>query len=151
YNYDVNGQLHQVIENGAVVGTYTYDGNGNRQTLTTPAGTVTADYNAQDQLTRFGNNTYTYAADGSLATKLSGSQRSTYSYDLLGNLTHVVLPDGTTIDYVIDGAGHRIGKRINGNLVQGFLYDNRSRIIAELDRNNNVLSRFVYGSDHPTP
>jgi hypothetical protein len=32
------------------------------------------------------------------------------------------LPDGRAIDYVVDGAGRRVGKKINGVLVQGWLY-----------------------------
>jgi RHS repeat-associated protein len=146
YDYDANGQLRQVTENSTVIATYTYDANGNRKTITTPSGTVTAGYNAQDQLTQFGNNTYSYAADGSLAIKTSGSQTTTYAYDLLGNLTRVTLPDGTRIDYVIDGAGHRIGKKVNGTLVQGFLYDARGSPVAELDGNNNLVSQFIYGT-----
>jgi RHS repeat-associated protein len=149
--YDRNGQLSQVTENGTVIATYAYDANGNRTSLTTATATVTASYNAQDQLTQLGNNTYRYAADGSLASKTSGNQTTTYSYDLLGNLTHVTLPDGTSIDYIIDGAGQRIGKKVNGTLVKGFLYDDQGRPIAELDGNNNIVSQFVYGSDGSTP
>jgi RHS repeat-associated protein len=151
YDYDANGQLHQVAENGTVVATYGYDANGNRTSVTTPAGTVTASVNAQDQLTQFGNITYTYAADGSLASRTLGNQVTSYSYDLLGNLTHVTLPDGTQIDYVMDGAGNRVGKKVNGTLVQGFLYDAQGRILAQLDGNNNVVSQFIYASEGTTP
>jgi RHS repeat-associated protein len=151
YDYDLNGQLHQVTENGMVIATYGYDANGNRMSVTTATGTVTASVNAQDQLTQLGDITYTYAADGSLASRTSGNHTTNYSYDLLGNLTHVTLPDGTQIDYVIDGQGNRIGKRVNGTLVQGFLYDDHGRIVAELDGNNNVVSQFIYASSGATP
>jgi hypothetical protein len=38
----------------------------------------------------------------------------------------------------------RVGKHINGDLVQGFLYEDGLRPIAELDGNNNVFSRSIY-------
>jgi len=38
--------------------------------------------------------------------------------------------------YVIDGRNRRIGKKVNGTLVQGFLYKDQLNPIAELDDNN---------------
>lgn len=37
------------------------------------------------------------------------------------------------LDYVIDGRNRRVGKQVNGALVQGFLYQGRLRPVAELD------------------
>ena len=34
----------------------------------------------------------------------------------------MTLPDGTKIEYVIDAANRRVGKKVNGKLVQGFLW-----------------------------
>ena len=45
---------------------------------------------------------------------------------------------------VIDGENRRIGKTVNGSLVQGFLYENQLEPVAELDGVGNVVSRFVY-------
>lgn len=56
------------------------------------------------------------------------------------------MPDGTLIEYVIDGQNRRIGKKVNGVLVQGFLYQGQLRPVAELDGAGNVVARFVYGS-----
>ncbi len=50
------------------------------------------------------------------------------------------------IEYVIDAADRRIGKKIDGVLVQGFLYKDRLNPIAELDASGTVVSRFIYGS-----
>jgi RHS repeat-associated protein len=47
---------------------------------------------------------------------------------------------------VTDGAARRIGKKVNGTLVQGFLYQDQLNAVAELDSSGNVVSRFVYGS-----
>ena len=71
-------------------------------------------------------------------------QTTTYTYDPLGNLTHVALPDGRGIDYVIDGMGRRVGKKVNGVLQKQWLYADNLRVVAELDGSGNVVSRFVW-------
>jgi YD repeat-containing protein len=76
---------------------------------------------------------------------------STFAYDALGNLLSATLPDGTQIDYVIDGQSRRVGKKINGTLVQGFLYQNQFNPVAELDGTGAVVSRFVYASKGNVP
>jgi RHS repeat-associated protein len=76
---------------------------------------------------------------------------TSYSYDVLGNLMSATLPNATTIDYVIDGRNRRIGKKVNGTLVQGFLYKDQLNPVAELDGAGNVVSRFVYGSKPNVP
>jgi RHS repeat-associated protein len=70
---------------------------------------------------------------------------------MFGNLKHVTLPDGTTIDYLIDGQNRRIGKKVGGVIVQGFLYQDDLKPIAELDGTNAVVSRFVYGVNVNVP
>jgi hypothetical protein len=70
---------------------------------------------------------------------------------VLGNLMEVELPDGTLIEYVIDGRNRRVGKKVDGNLVQGFLYDDQLNPVAEFDSLGNVVSRFVYGSKANLP
>ncbi len=146
YGYDNASRLKEVKKNSAIIATYTYDANGNR--LSAPGLTTTPTYDAQDRLLSYGNNTYTYTANGELATKIdtSTSTTTTYDYDAFGNLRSVTLPDGTQIEYVIDGQHRRVGKKVNGVLVQGFLYDGQLRIVAELDGSGAVVSRFVYGS-----
>ena len=51
---------------------------------------------------------------------------------------------GSQIEYLIDGRNRRTGKKIDGTLAQGFLYDGLNPIV-ELDGSNTVVSRFVYG------
>ncbi len=86
-----------------------------------------------------------------MATKTVGTNTTTYTYDELGNLTRVVLPSGTQIDYLIDGQNRRIGKKIGGVLTQGYLYDGQLRLVAELDGAGNLVSRFVYGTKANVP
>jgi len=110
-----------------------------------------ATYDDQDRLLTYGGTTYTYTANGELATTTSGGRVTSYSYDVLGNLLSVALPGGTQIAYVIDGQNRRIGKKVGGTLVQGFLYQNPLQPSVELDGSNNIVSRFVYGSRANAP
>jgi RHS repeat-associated protein len=151
YTYDLAGRLTAVEMNGAPVATYSYDSNSNRERFVGPAGAVDAVYDAQDRLLRNGTTTYTYTANGELLSKTTDNQTTTYRYDALGNLMAVTLPDGTQVDYLVDGRNRRIGKMINGTLAQGFLYENQLRLAAELDGNNNVVSRFVYATRRNVP
>jgi len=147
YMYDTAGRLTQVAENGSTIETYAYDDNGNRIT----ANGVSATYDDQDRLTQTGATTYAYTANGDLHTKTVGTETTTYTYDVLGNLTRVILPDTTQIDYIIDGVNRRIGKKVNDSLVQGFLYKDQLNPIAELDGSGTIVSRFVYGSKPNVP
>jgi len=63
----------------------------------------------------------------------------------------VELASGKTIDYVIDGKNRRVGKKVDGTLVQGFLYKDPLNPIAELDGSGNVEARFVYGAKPNVP
>ena len=153
YRYDLAGRLNQVKKDSAVISEYTYDPNGNRLSLTTPSGTVTGTYDDQDRLLSYGNFTYTYSLAGELKSKRNVSTGATtnYVYDELGNLVSVTLPDGTFIEYMVHGQHRRIGKKINGVLVQGFLYEGNLRPVVELDGSNNIESRFVYANKVNVP
>jgi RHS repeat-associated protein len=70
---------------------------------------------------------------------------------VFGNLRKVVLDNGQVIEYVIDARNRRIGKKIDGTLVQGFLYDDQLRPVAELDGSNQIVSTFVYGTHVNVP
>ena len=148
YGYDLRGQLKEVKKDNGAISSYLYDDNGNRLSLVQDSGTKAGAYDDQDRLLSYGTYTYTYTANGELLTKTetSTSETTSYVYDVLGNLKSVSLPNGTQIEYVIDGKNRRIGKKVNGTLTQGFLYQNSLKPIAELDGSNNIVSRFVYGT-----
>ncbi len=151
YSYDVAGRLTGIATNGITTTSYTYDSNGNRLSATNAGGTVNCIYDVQDRLTQYGSTTYTYTANGELQTKTAGSLATRYEYDMLGNLMTVTLPNNTQISYLVDGLNRRIGKQVNGTLVQGFVYQDGLRPIAELDGSNNLVSRFVYASRSNVP
>jgi RHS repeat-associated protein len=134
-----------------VVTSYSYDSNGNRLARIQGGIPTTGTYDDQDRLLEYGNITFTYNPNGDLQAKTQNDAAVSYDYDVFGNLRHVTLDNGIAIDYVIDGMSRRIGKKINGTLVQGFLYDDELRIAAELDGSNTVVSRFVYGTHVNVP
>ena len=145
YTYDLAGRLTEVNRDG-VTTSYTYDFNGNRLTRSQGGAITSGVYDAQDRLQSYGTATYSYTTNGELASKTVGAQTTSYTYDVLGNLLSATLPDGRNLDYGIDASNRRIGKRINGVLVQGFLYQGKLRPIAELDAGGNIISRFVYAT-----
>jgi len=151
YGYDGAGRLETVQEDGTLVATYGYDPNGNRLTKATPSGTETGTYDAQDRMLTYGDAAYTYTANGELATKTVGGHTTTYGYDVLGNLLTVDLPDGTHIEYLIDGRNRRVGKKVNGTLVQAFLYQDQLNPVAELDGSGTVVARFIYADKGNVP
>ncbi len=147
YSYDSAERLSEVKQDNVTTESYGYDANGNR---TTAIG-VAATFDAQDRLTQSGASAFSYTAAGDLLTKTVAGATTTYTFDALGNLTAVVLPDATAIEYIIDGENRRIGRRVNGVLAQGYLYQDDLQIAAELDGSNAVVSRFVYPEDANVP
>lgn len=152
YEYDVTGRLITVKKNGSITSRYTYDDNSNRLSQIRPSATTTGVYDDQDRLTNYGTLSFTYNLNGDLTSQTdSGTAKTTQnSYDEFGNL--ITVNDGsTTIDYIIDGQNRRIGKKINGLKIQGFLYKDQLNPVAELDASNNVVTQFVYGSKVNVP
>jgi RHS repeat-associated protein len=148
YGYDAANRLEQVRTNGAVTASWAYDANGNRVSEKKGNSTITATYDGQDRLVTYGAATYSFGKAGELQERSRAGEGAPtqFRYDALGNLVGATLPDGTTIEYLVDAQGRRVGKRINGLLVQEFLWESQLRIAAELDGRGNVVSRFVYGT-----
>lgn len=151
YVYDLAGRLTEVVRVGASAARYEYDGNGNRLTYQGPLGDSKGSYDAQDRLVSYGGVTYRYTPSGELAGKSAGGKNTGFDYDALGNLRGANLPGEPKIDYVIDGVNRRIGKKLNGKLVQGFLYGDQLKPVAELDARSNVVSIFAYGTKVNVP
>lgn len=168
YGYDAAGRLADVwrlSSPAAHLAHYAYDANGNRlggfnqvSGTIVPASAPSAGtrYDDQDRLTQYettadGVVTYAYTPNGDLETKTDGSGETTFTYDAFGNLRTVVLPSGSTIEYLVDGRNRRIGKRVNGTFVQGFLYKDQLEPVAELGPDGSVVAEFIYGSKRHVP
>lgn len=149
YTYDDEGQLVEVRRDGVLTHSFAYDANGNR----TAVNGQIATFDARDRLIEGNGFEYTYRPDGSLASRTDSSLLTTtgYNYDALGNLMAVSLADGTQIDYEIDARDRRIGVRVDGTRVKGFLYQGGLAPVAELDGASAIRSLFVYGTRPNVP
>lgn len=166
YGYNAEGRpwLESVSVDGTVVSSYGYDENGNRTSTELNWSTLGYDasfdqslsesdteYNAADQLLTYGDTEYTWNSVGQLQSKrntVTGAE-TFYEYDLFGNLLSVVLPDGRTVEYEVDGAGRRVGRRMLSESgaeleYRGWIYRDLLRPIAEVDAFGNVVARYVY-------
>jgi len=150
--YDTVGRLAADSVNSAIFHAFTYDANGNRLSFTSSNGTINYTYDDQDRLLSAGTTSYTYGSNGELKTKtVPGVGTTTYTYDALGNLVIVLLPDGTRIDYVIDGQNRRVGKKMNGVLQMGWLWHSQLAPVGELNGSGALVSRFVYATHINVP
>ncbi len=154
YDYTPAGQLASVHNNSAEIALYSYDANGNRTHI---GGIEVATFDAQDRIeshaTDDGNCVYSHNDHGEVVRKqeFSSGRMTEYDRDAFGNLRRVGLPDGTVIDYIIDGQHRRIGKVVDGAFAQGVLYQDQLNPVAELDGAGNVIARFVYGTRANVP
>jgi RHS repeat-associated protein len=151
YSYDSAGRLKQVDRSGSPVEHYRYDENGNRLAAVYPWGELAATYDEQDRLLIYGETTFTYSAAGELTRRTEAGTTTVYDYDAFANLRRVELPSGDVIEYVIDGRNRRIGRRVNGVFIQGFLYQDTLNPVAELDGAGAIVARFVYGGRANVP
>ena len=139
YSYDPAGHLSDVTRNGELISHYEHDLNGNRLSQAMSGSTVSYTYDDQDRLLQAAGPSpqlsadYTYTANGELLTKTVGTDTTTYNYDVQGNLMAVTLPNGMRVEYILDALNRRIGKKVDGVLVQGFLYQDGLKPVAELD------------------
>src|SRR5690606_348784 len=116
FGYDGAGRLMQVQHDGIAVAGYEYDVNGNRLSALSGAGVLTGSYDARDRLIAYGDAAYEYTPAGMLGLRIVATDTTRYDYDALGNLRAVTQPDGTAIEYVIDGRSRRVGRVVNGTL-----------------------------------
>ena len=146
-----------MTRNGELISHYEHDLNGNRLSQAMSGSTVSYTYDDQDRLLQAAGPSpqlsadYTYTANGELLTKTVGTDTTTYNYDVQGNLMAVTLPNGMRVEYILDALNRRIGKKVDGVLVQGFLYQDGLKPIAELDGANHVVSRFIYAEQVNVP
>ena len=93
-----------------------------------------------------------YNAHGELASKLNTQtgQASTYQYTSLGQLRSVTM-GGNTISYILDGENKRVGRQLNGATTNLWVYDGKGRLVAELNPDSSLKSRFIYGSQSHSP
>jgi RHS repeat-associated protein len=146
YTYDNVGRLSSATRDG-VTTKYGYDSNGNRTTVQTGTdAAVTATYDAQDRIVAYGTQQYSFTPHGDLLSRTDGTKTLGLTYDELGNLMSVSLVDGSTthkIDYVVDGFGRRVARRVDGVFDRAWLYRDGLRPVSEVDA-AGVFTHYVY-------
>ena len=148
YTYDRIGRLTDVVIDGVAREHYDYDANGNRLAAQRPSGASEANNDAQDRIVTAGDFSFAHTVDGALRSKTNTTtgETTTYSYDLASNLLEVALPGGDIVEYVVDAEGHRLGRRLNGDLTHRWVYGSDAGPAAEVDAAGQVLTRYVYGT-----
>lgn len=154
YQYDALGRLEYVRDgSNAVLEHYQYDDNGNRTLSTNSDGTFSAAFDEQDRIEFYGAVNFTFTPNGELESKDNTAKGAVteYTYDALGNLIAVNLPNGTGIEYLVDGMGRRVGKKVDGVLEKQWLWRSQLQPVAELDGMGNVVARYIYGEGVNVP
>ncbi|MEO7038064.1 MAG: RHS repeat-associated core domain-containing protein [Polyangiaceae bacterium] len=153
YTYDNLGRLTEVTRDGSV-SDYAYDASGNRTSVTVDGvQTVAATYDEQDRILTSGSATYDKVETGDLLRKTDGANSLELTYDELGNLMKASVATGaknTVVDYVIDGMGRRIARRVNNTFDRAFLYRDGLRPVAEIT-SAGTFSHFVYAGGDSAP
>lgn len=147
YNYDPMGRLLRVTKDGVDVENYGYDLNGTRVSETNGLRGIdglSLVYSDEDHLLSTGTASYQYDLDGFLTQKVEGAEVTTYAYSLLGELLQVGLPDGKMVTYEHDPLGRRIAKHVDGIVVEKYLWQGRTRLLAVYDGTDNLIQRFEY-------
>jgi RHS repeat-associated protein len=147
YTYDSMGRLLTVTRDGTLMEEYQYDLVGRRSYEMNVLGGIfgrTFMYSDEDHLITAGDTAYQYNVDGFLTTKTQGTDVTTYNYSSLGELLNINLPDGTTIEYINDPLGRRIAKKVNGVIIEKYLWQGLTRLLAVYDGSNNLVMRFEY-------
>jgi RHS repeat-associated protein len=78
-------------------------------------------------------------------------KKTSYSYDIFGNLKKVILPDQKVIEYVLDSQNRLVGKRVNGIMTRLYIYPSQTQIAAELDGAGKLINRYVSGTKANSP
>ncbi|MGC9966483.1 MAG: RHS repeat-associated core domain-containing protein [Syntrophobacteraceae bacterium] len=147
YGYDSVGRLTSVTQNGLVVEEYQYGPNGMRtyeQNALRGIPGRTLSYSEEDHLLSAGDTSYQYDVDGFLTARTQGGQTTLFNYSSRGELLSVAFPDGRLIEYLYDPLGRRIAKKINGNIVEKYLWKGRTILLAVYDGNDNLRMLFQY-------
>jgi RHS repeat-associated protein len=153
YGYDAGGRLLRVFKDGVIVEEYQYDESGARiYEVNTRRGITGRSYayTDEDHLLAAGEWTYQYDLDGFLTHKTSSTNptnKTQYFYSSRGELLAVLLPDGKRIEYVCDPLGRRIAKLVNGAVVEKYLWQGLTRLLAVYNGFNSLLMRFEYADE----
>jgi RHS repeat-associated protein len=141
YRYDATGQLLGATAPAGANESFAYDPVGNRLAANGTAYTV----NALNQYTAVGAATFTYDADGNLATRSDADGTTTYTYDAESRLVGVTRPDGAAWNCIYDALGNRVEVNDNGT-VSRYVFDpvGLTDLAAEYDAAGSLVRRYLH-------
>jgi len=165
----IEENIDDVITGERII-TYTYDFVGNRLTKDDngpPTSLrMTYTYDDNDRLLTEGGFSYGYDNNGNLLSKTGNGEQHNFTYNALNQVVHADIDTGvssSTVDYVYDHDGIRVGKTINGTDVIKHIVDkNRAyaQVLEEQWTNGSLSATtgYVYGDallsrtvTHPNP
>jgi RHS repeat-associated protein len=106
YEYNALSQL--ILEKGMIERQYSYDSLGNRL----QRGSFAYKVDDLNQLLEAEGASYTFDANGNIATKTIGQNSWTYQWNPLNQLTSITDPDQTVVSFTYDLNGKRLTKKI---------------------------------------
>ncbi|MGO9275174.1 MAG: RHS repeat-associated core domain-containing protein, partial [Terriglobia bacterium] len=151
FSYDRASQLLTLTHSGGqsinIPLAYSYDSVGTRTTQSTSVGqplTTQAVANTFDNANRLlsnGSSSYTYDANGNLASSTGPAGTTNYTWDSRNRLLSIAAP-GQTTTFVYDFAGNLISENQSGsvNLLQDFVLDDLTNIAFVSRSNSDNLS-----------
>ena len=90
-----------------------------------------------------------YDSNGNTATKVVGSNTTTYAWDFENRLTSVTLPgSGGTVTFAYDPFGRRI-KKVTSTTTSIFAYDGDNRVTSGVSPVRRPTSRFSLLAANP--
>ncbi len=155
YSYDELDQLKTEQWPDGTTIEYTYDGFGNRtkivKTKEGSSTTTTADYNAANQLVRFGDETITYDANGNRLEDGRRIQKNVngvvtnyhYQGDSL-NVLYETDASGNVVQSYIYGENGQLLAMKKGGATYFYHYNAHGDVIALTDAQGNVVARYEY-------
>ena len=147
YEWDDDGLLVRERSPSGVLTTYSYDSSGNRVRAETNGVVVPYAVNALDQVTSAGPTTYSWDADGNLASRTTPAGTTTFDWDAERRLTAVAGPDGTA-SYTRDALGFVASQTLSG-VASRFVNDPVAAAGAAatvLDAAGAIAGRFDHGA-----
>jgi len=151
YEYDQAERLWRVHKDGALLDQFTYDANNNRTSRLQAGVPQVATFDDRDRVLTDGPAAYAHTPDGRRTTRTTPNGKTTYAYDVLGNLRQFTPPAGPAVSYVIDGNNRRIAKKVGGVLQRSWLYGSQLRVVGEVDAQGGLARTFVHATFRIVP
>ncbi|MBK6514290.1 MAG: hypothetical protein IPG04_09240 [Polyangiaceae bacterium] len=122
YEHDLAGRLIAVYEDGLLAESYGYDDNGNRLSSVNADGVFDASFDEQDRILEYGDEAFTWTDNGELLARTDAATGRRQPSHMTPSATSAASASRTAIswEYLVDGRGRRVGKKVNGAMVKGW-------------------------------